>query len=93
MRKIVLVNGKYLAFEGGWNEISICNTQTGNSMEIREENTYETGQKHRHGLKVIKWLNNEELKYEDVESYKEFQSIANSRTEKVFNIKTMKGFP
>lgn len=74
-------DGKHLALETGWSEINICNTQTGDSSEIRADNKYTSGHEQRHGLKFIKWLSNNELKYADIELG------ANFKTEKTIIIK------
>lgn len=74
-------NGKYLAIEDGWNEISVCTTQTGSYVEIREKNT--------HALTVIKWLNNEELEYE-VQPHEKSPSGNMARIKKIFNVTAKK---
>jgi hypothetical protein len=81
-------NGKYLALAAGWNEINICDTHTGNSFDIHEENTLLAGHEQRHGLKIIAWLNDKELKYEDINPLDKNQSIADATVEKVFNVET-----
>jgi hypothetical protein len=83
-------NGKYLALAAGWNEINIFDTHTGNSFDIHEENTLTAGHQQRHGLKIIAWLNDKELKYEDINPLNKNQSIADATVEKIFNVELNK---
>lgn len=84
-------NGKYLALDSGWNEISVCNTKTGNFSEAHYDDALQSVKKNRLGRKIVKWLNNEELEYGNIGTDNNTQSLAaNAGTLKVFNAETKK---
>lgn len=72
--------GNYIAIFDEYNEIDVCNTDTGNNFEIHGKSK----SSENHNLGGIKWLNDVELQYNDMLYNNQNVSIA--ETKKVFNV-------
>lgn len=78
--------GKYLALESGWDDIVVCNTQSGSLNEIHGENILSDKNKYTQTLSFIRWLNDKELEYDEIEK-NNYSSPAKTN---IFNIESNK---
>jgi hypothetical protein len=68
--------GNYLVFESGWNEISVCNTRSGEIDEIQHHPLQISG--------FIKWLNDEKIEYNEIAVH----DGLSSETTKIYDVST-----
>lgn len=78
--------GEYLAFESGWDDIVVCNAQSGILNEIHGENMLSDKNKRTQTLSFIRWLNDKEIEYNEIDKNNHFSPTKT----KIFNIESNK---